>query len=330
MEQPHASDVEERETTDDGFSRGWGAHFQPSEDYWVDCHMHLREEDVETMLDLLESWGDRLEAWRFRRAVALDGSPSTADAFEAAADADDRLQWLVWLDPDEPDLEGLERCLEAGATGLKLHNRPVIQNAIDPSVWHSAEWNRLFDRLGEAGLPVLWHVTQRLTEAPYTGGGQNSYWETGWENGCEFTNEDLLQSFLTVVEQHPETDFVGAHQLHLGFDRLGELLAAHPNLYIDTSIGCFVRWGDRMYEEDRDRAREFFCEWDDRILFGTDCILRTELLNETLYQQFLGHVRYIRQLRLPETVLQKVSHRNAERVFGLPSADPSMKGTLRP
>lgn len=329
MKRPYAPDVAERETADDGFSAGWGAHFQPAEAYWVDCHTHMREENAGEMLDLVDSWGDRLDAWRLRRSVALDGSPANADAFAAAAD-DDRFAWLVWLDPDDPDLAGFERCLEAGVRGLKLHNRPVIQNALDPSVWYSEEWHRLFERLGEAERPALWHVTQRLTEAPYTGGGRNSYWEMGWENGAEFTNEDLLQSFLSVVEAHPDTAFVGAHQLHLGFDRLDDLLTAYPNLHIDTSIGCFVRWGDRMYPEDRDRAREFFIKWADRILFGTDCVLSGDQPGEHTYQQFLGHVRYIRQLRLPDDVLQRVSHGNAERLFGLPPADPEMKGTLRP
>lgn len=330
MDYTHADDVHERETVDDGFSRGWGGHFQPSEEYWVDCHTHVRADDADSVLDLIRPWGDRLDAWRFRRTVSLDGTPERADAFSTAADEDDRFAWLMWPRYDDPDIAGLEECLDAGASGLKLHNKPVIEDAADPEVWHSTEWGRVFERMGEESLPVLWHVTQRLTDAPYTGGGRNSYWKTGWENGAEFTNEDLLQSFLTVVETTPETDFIGAHQLHLGFDRLDELLAAHSNLYIDTSIGCFVRWGDRMYPADRERAREFFIEWSDRILFGTDCILQEELMGEYVYQQFLGHVRYIHQLNLPNDALQNVAHRNAERLMQLPEADPSMRGALRP
>lgn len=330
MEYPHAPDVSERETSDEGFSSGWGAHFQPSEAYWVDCHTHMREEDPEVILELLNAWNDRLDAWRLERTVSLDGSPSTVDAFAEVGREKDSFRWLVWLDYDSADLDGLDRCLEAGASGLKLHNRPVIQNAVDPDIWRSEEWDRVFKRMGEAELPVLWHVTQRLTDAPYTGGSRNSYWEKGWANGCEFTNEDLLESFLSVVSSHPDTNFIGAHQLHLGFDRLDELLREYPNLYIDTSIGCFLRWGDRLYPQDRARARDFFQKWSDRILFGTDCLLREDLMDESLYQQFLGHVRYIRQLRLPDDVLQDVSHRNAERLMQISEADPSTTGTLRP
>jgi predicted TIM-barrel fold metal-dependent hydrolase len=330
MRYPHSPDVHEREHVDDGFSMGWGAHHQPSEKYWIDCHAHIRETDTDVVNELINRWTDRLDAWRLRRTIGLDGSPDNADDFGTAARENDRFRWLLWPGPNEPDLDDLDTCLDAGASGLKLHNRPVIEEAIDPTVWHSEAWYRIFERLDEVDLPVLWHVTQRHTDAPYTGGGRYSYWETGWENGAEFTNEDLLQAFLSVVEDHPGIDFVGAHQLHIGFDRLAGLFAQYPNLYVDTSIGCFVRWGDEIPPTDRERAREFFLNWSERILFGTDCILSRDLMGEYLYQQFLGHVRYIRQLNLPYDPLQQVSHRNAERLFGLKHLDTPQKGALRP
>lgn len=327
---PHAPDVAERETLDDGFSRGWGAHFQPAEAYWVDCHTHMLEQDPKAIVGLIGAWGDRLDAWRLRRTVAMDGYPENAGAFAAAARVDDRFAWLARLEFDGPDTDGLERCLEAGAAGLKLHNKDLIESAVHPAMWLSEQWHRIYRRMGQAGLPVLWHVTQRLSDSPYTGGGRNSYWETGWAKGCTYGNADVLNVFLQVVQEHRGTNFIGAHQLHLGFDRLDELLAAHPNLYIDTSIGCFVRWGDQMYPEDRERARAFFVAWADRILFGTDCILASDLMGEFVYQAFLGHVRYIRQLRLPDDVLQKVAHGNAERLMQLSALRMSRRGALRP
>ncbi len=330
MDRPHARDVRERETADAGFSRGWGEHFQPCERYWIDCHTHMREETSDAIGAVIEPWHERLEAWRLRRHLAMDGNPEHADDFGAVAQADDRFRWLVWMDHDEPDLANLETCLSAGASGLKLHNAPVIRSGTDPTVWHRDGWHDVFERMAAADKPVLWHVTQRLTDSPYTGGGRHSYWSDGWEAGVEYTNEDLLQSFLAVVDEHPNTDFIGAHQLHLGFDRLHALLRNHPNLHFDTSIGWFVRWGDRLHPEDRDRARSFAMEWSDRILFGTDCVLGSELMGEYVYQQFLGHVRYLRQLQLSHEPLQAISHRNAERLFGFDSMDVPRKGALRP
>lgn len=329
-EYPHSPDVAERESSDDGFSSGWGAHHQPSEAYWVDCHTHMREEEADAIVDTIADWGEMLRPWRFQRTVALDGTPGSAAAFGEAARTDDRFRWLARLHHDDADLEGLERCLEAGACGLKLHNAPLMRNAVDPEIWHSADWHRIFDRMGEADLPILWHVTQRLTDAPYTGGGRNSYWNQGWEEGYDCDNVDLMRSFLDIVEAHPETDFVGAHQLHVGFDRLAELFAEHPNLHVDTSIGLAVRWGDELYPQDRARAREFVGNWTDRLLFGTDCVISSEVVDEYLRQHFLNHVRYVRQLRLPHEELQQVSHRNAERLMNLEPLEVDRRGALRP
>lgn len=330
MERPHARDVRERETSDEGFSAGWGQHFQPSERYWIDAHTHMRETTAADAQDVMDAWNDHLEAWRLRRTVGLDGRRDRADAFAEVADTDDRFRWLIRLDYDDPDPAFVAECLDAGASGIKLHNKPVIQDAVGADVWEDEAWHEILDQLGEADRPVLWHVTQRFTDSPYTGGARDSYWAEGWANGAEFTNEDLLQGFLDVVEAHPETDFIGAHQLHLGFDRLHELFRTYPNLHIDTSIGGFVRWGDQLYPEDKAAAREFFMEWSDRILFGTDCILTAEAIGEYLYQHFLGHVRYVRQLDLPHDALQDVSHRTAERVYGIDPVEVSRKGALRP
>src|SRR5690606_19857022 len=100
--------------------------------------------------------------------------------------------------------------------------------------------------LEERGRPVLWHVTQRLSASPYHGGGENSYWSEGWARGVTFTNEDLLGVTLQVMRNHPGLIVQGAHQLHVGFDRLARLFEEYPNLYIDTSCAWYVRWADTL------------------------------------------------------------------------------------
>ena len=39
---PYSSYLLQRDTMDGGFSRAWMPHFPPSEEYWVDMHVHLR------------------------------------------------------------------------------------------------------------------------------------------------------------------------------------------------------------------------------------------------------------------------------------------------
>ncbi|MCZ7649271.1 MAG: amidohydrolase [Planctomycetota bacterium] len=328
---PHAPDVAERRDVDHGFSAGWGLHFQPSVKYWLDCHTHMSETRAKDALKAVADWHDTMWAFRLRRHVAVDGFPERAEALAAAARGDDRFLWLCRMKFDAPDVKHLERCKELGAVGLKLHNAPLIQSGAERRSVLSAAWQAVYARAGELGMPVLWHVTQRHTASPYTGGGLHSYWKEGWKNGVTYTNEELLGDFLEAVAAHRGTTFIGAHQLHIGPERMAALFAAHPNLVVDTSIGCYVAPDDEMYEEDRVALRAFFLAHADRLLFGSDVVLDRRTANtELLRQHFLGHVRFIKQLRLPQEELTKIAHANFERLAGLAEVQPFEWGALRP
>jgi predicted TIM-barrel fold metal-dependent hydrolase len=116
----------------------------------------------------------------------------------------------------------------------------------------------------------------------------------------------------------------------VGWDRLEQILDEYPNVYIDTSIGCFVRWGDVMYPEDQKKLRDFFIKYSDRIVFGTDIEVGEGAHQETYRLSLMGHMLFIRQLRLPYDELQKVSHQNAEKLFQLGEASDVRMGTIRP
>ncbi len=91
-----------------------------------------------------------------------------------------------------------------------------------------------------------------------------------------------------------------------------------------------MRWGDIMYPEDQKKIRDFFIKYADRILFGTDTGIGKGANKETCRLGLIGHINFIRQLRLPYAELQKVSHQNTERLFRLePSSDVRM-GNIRP
>ncbi len=329
--EPHAPDVLDRETSDNGFSAGWGLQMQPSVKYWIDCHTHMLETEPRNVLEATARWHDTMWAFRLRRHAAVDGTINRHIAFAAAANADDRFLWYCRLKPDQPDPSHLKQCKDFGAVGLKLHNAPLIGDAMDPKTVLSDAWHEIYALSGDLGMPIIWHVTQRLSESAYTGGGKDSYWKKGWEKGVKFSNEDLLQDFLEAVAAHPKTIFIGAHQLHLGPERLGKLFHDHPNLVADTSIGCFVGYGDRMYESDRMHWRQFVLEHSDRLLFGTDVMLdRKSAGTELLRQHFLGHLRWVRQLELPQEALSRVAHENFERIAGLQPVPPLPWGALRP
>jgi predicted TIM-barrel fold metal-dependent hydrolase len=328
---PHAPDVADRITTDNGFSAGWGMQYLPSERYIVDCHTHcFGITDRLKIFRMLDAFFDRAQAFRLGRMVALDGSPENLDAFAAVASFDPRFRFWIRMDDDKPDLEFLKRGIAAGAVGLKILNIRIIREAGDFKVWLTRPWQDIFAWLESQNRPVLWHVTQRQSAAPYMGGNLNSYWAEAWKNGATFTNEDLLQITLENVRRFRGLRFIGAHQLHVGWDRLGQLFSENPNLFADTSCGCIVRPFDQMPDTDRAKLCDFFCKWPDRMLFGTDVMLEPGKVDEYLLQHFLNHVRFVHQLRLPDEVLQNIMHANAERLLNLDPLSDVRRGALRP
>lgn len=338
-EYPHSPDILERETVDNGFSRGWGMHFPPSERYWIDCHTHV--EAKKDFVSYLNRWLDWATAWRVTKVITVDGHPKTLDhafsndpfSYDQLAEvvkSNDRIAFLYAPGVDTPDTEPLEEALSLGAKGVKLWSPSLILEGRPCDEFEQKKWEGFFKIIDQRELPILWHVTQRMTASPYTGGRFQAYWSEGWKKGIKYTNEDLLQSFLRIAKAYPNAKFIGAHQLYLGWDRLAEIFDEHPNVYIDTSIGCFLRWGDTLYPGDRKKIRKFFIRYADRIVFGTDIGIGLGWHEYSCRLALMGYVNFIRQLRLPYDELQKVSHLNAEKLFKLEKSSDARIGNIRP
>lgn len=329
-QRPHDPDVSRRDTEDGGFSRGWGFHMLASERYWLDSHSHFRFGSPDEGRAAITHWFERLEAWRLGQFVGVDGSPANLGVYAEVA-RDPRVVWLLWLPYNEPNLEACQRAFDLGAGGLKVHNNLVITSGSDCHVWEDEGWARIFTEANQRRKPILWHVTQRVTASSYHGGGLHAYWEEGWKKGVTYTNEDLLQAHLRLLRAYPDIPFIGAHQHYLGLERLTDLFGSYPNLYIDTSVGGIVRWGDVMYPEDQERWRASVIRHADRFLFGTDSSVgESGALFEVNVQAFLNHVRFIHQLRLPDDVLQKVAWANCVRLYGLEERPSARRSSVRP
>jgi len=328
---PHSPFIKERETQDNGFSEGWGLHFQPSEEYWVDCHNHLNSgKTVNELLQTIDHWFSRLDAFRLGKSLFISDDFSSFEVFKSVTEVDKRFSWLVFMSFDNPDLELFKRAIDNKAVGLKLHNSAIMKGMGDPECWFTDEWAAIFRLAESAGLPVLWHVTQRTSYSPYHGGGTNAYWAQGHEKGIKYTNEDLLKVLMKILKKYPRLKVIGAHQLHIGLDKLATLLDEYDNLFIDTSCGFYLRWADTLYEEDRKILWDFVLKYRERILFGTDSGVAPNKIDEYLVQGFLCHARFINQLRLPYDVLQLVAYKNSEKLFGLEPVSAARRGNVRP
>ena len=140
--------------------------------------------------------------------------------------------------------------------------------------------------------------------------------------------EEVLAEQHAVFKKHPNTTFINAHLGWMGndLDRLGKHLDQYPNVM--TEIGAVLAELGRQPK----RARQFFIDYQDRILFGKDSynvseyytyfrVLETEDEYFEYYRKRHAHWK-IYGLSLPDTVLQKVYYKNALHLF--PTIDQSL------
>jgi predicted TIM-barrel fold metal-dependent hydrolase len=242
-----------------------------------------------------------------------------------------------WARADEPGFGAREAATLAdsvarGARGLKvlkdlgLYHRDksgrllaIDDPRFDP-IWHAA---------GTLGIPVAIHSGDPEAFFLPTDGGNERYEELRahpeWSFAAPGTPplRELLAARDRVIERHPETTFVA---LHVGgwpenLDYASELLARHPNVYVEL--------GARQAELGRQprRARRFFLENADRILFGTDFWPSAAMYashfrwleTDDEYFPYHGYPDqgrwYIYGLALPDAVLRKVYRDNAARLL---------------
>lgn len=333
---PHNPDVLEREFAEDGFAKGWSMHAKPVPEYFFDSHVHYSGGKNNNIFENLRIQTESPEAFGVKHQLIIfqiygkkwnpgiqddnniDGFKCfTVEEFKNHLNVPDNIFtsnkhfWSAYINYQSSEKELVHAAADMGARCIKLHNAPQIEDNAPFDLWYSNEWQDVFDAITERKLPVLWHVTQRLPSSVYTSGARNVYWKTGWRNGVTYNNEDLLQVFLTCCRRNPEINFIGAHQLHIGWDRLDDLFTAHKNLYVDTTIGCILRMYDDFYPHDKEYLRSVFIRWADRILFGTDTFGDYSELN------YLQHMRFITALDLPQDVLDKICHGNTERLCGI-------------
>jgi predicted TIM-barrel fold metal-dependent hydrolase len=182
---------------------------------------------------------------------------------------------------------------------------------------------------GRLGIPVAIHSTD--PEAFFTPTDKhNERYEELMRNptwsfyGVDFpTKEKLLEERNHVFAKHPRTNFVALHVANWpeNLDTVSAWLKTYPNMSVE--------FGAREAELGRQprRARQFFMDFQDRILFGADSepdpkmcanyFRWLETADEYFeYWGYPGQGRWeIYGMELPDEVLKKVYHKNAERMF---------------
>ena len=245
---------------------------------------------------------------------------------------------IDWCKIDDPNFSQemvaqLDDAVGRGARGLKVlkdlglgvrDKTGKLITVDDPRL------DPIWEECGRLGIPVSIHVSDPEAFFHPVDNTNERYEELiehpDWSfYGPQFPTEGaILAARDRMFARHPHTTFVSLARGQLaGESRLcvRDLLDTHPNV--------MVEFGAREAELGRQprRAREFFLKYQDRIMFGTDNGMDEEMYRnhfrwlETAdeyfdYWGYPGQGRWkIYGMELPDPVLEKVYHRNAERIF---------------
>ena len=242
---------------------------------------------------------------------------------------------LDWRRAKEPGFgewaaRQLEDSVRAGAHGLKVFKGLGLKYRDGSGKLLSPDDERLdpiWAKAGELGVPVLIHIADPVDFFRPLDRHNESYlallrypeWHFFGSDYPSF--QELVDAGIRLIARHPSSTFVTAHtgwySENLRF--VGEsMLDRLPNMYTDFSARLAI-----LGRQPR-MTRDFFVKYQDRVLFGTDAtpsqqvyrlhfrVLETE---DDCIETHPGAWRRIYGVALPAEVLEKVYHKNAERLI---------------
>ena len=311
---------------------------------FIDIHNHQFDMPVKDLSDLVSEM-DSLNMAFMVNLSGFRGQYLKMCLDNIKKNAPERLGVFVnlnWenIDSDtflENNIKILRDAKKDGAIGLKVYkslgltdkdssgNRIAVNDPrIDP-IW---------EECGKLGFPVLIHSADPASFWKPKD-KNNERWLELKQKPSRYRNPDFFPSFESIIaeqhnvfEKHPKTTFINAHLGWMGndLDRLSSHLDKYPNVV--TEIGAVLAELGRQPK----RARKFFIDHQDKILFGKDAYNQQEYYTyfrvlETEDEYF----DYYRKrhafwkmygLGLPDSILKKVYYKNALRI--LPSINKSL------
>ncbi len=162
-----------------------------------------------------------------------------------------------------------ERFAEMGCDGIKMiEGKPTSRQRMDVPVTdpYFAEY---WARVEELGLPIVWHVNdpeEFWDPEKIPGWAKEHNWGYGPD---DVQKEELYAEVDEILARHPDLKVIFAHFYFLSADlpRAARFLDEHPGAHFDLAPGI-----EMLYNISRDpeAGREFFTNYSDRIVFGTD------------------------------------------------------------
>jgi predicted TIM-barrel fold metal-dependent hydrolase len=221
-------------------------------------------------------------------------------------------------------LQRLEAFYNLGSRIVKFHCAPgtMVMRGLRLD---APQYEPVFREIVARKMAVMTHI-----------GDPDTWYNGKYADTAKYgTREEHYRMWEGMLAAYPHLPWCGAH---LGGNpenpgRLQDLLDKFPNLVLDCSA---TRWMAREVSLRRDAAREFFIRNQDRILFGSDQVSGDDRRFDFLASRWWTHRKLwetayigpapildpdlppdaqpqLRGLALPDDVLQKIYHDNAQR-----------------
>lgn len=314
----------------------------------IDAHIHYGDDDPQ-LLQLLAD----LDLQLLNICVAEDAHGAWREQAtryqQLAARYPARFAWCTSMDLPRFDdtqyhpavTDALDADFAAGAVACKIWKNIGMEVRKPDGSFLMVDdpyFDPIFEHLAANHYPLLTHIAEPLEcwQPLKPGSPHYSYYSRNPEwhmyDRPEFpSHETLMAARDQVLAKHPRLQMVGAHLASLEYDV--DVLAARLDRYPNFAVDISARLSD-LAIQDSAKVRAFFLAYPDRILFGTDVVMRdapsalpeaarTAAVN-ALRQTYEMHLAYLdgsgptlvrtyatQGLALPATVLDKIYTENA-------------------
>jgi hypothetical protein len=248
----------------------------------------------------------------------------------------------------ENTIAWLDSCIAEGAIAVKVWKNIGMEFRDKDSVLimiDDPKFDPVFKHLAEKGIRLVGHLGEPkncwLPFNEMTTRNDSSYFAENPQYHMflhpEFpTYEEQIAARDRMLDKNPDLVFIGCHlaSLEWSVDELAEWLDKYPN----TAVDMAARMGQLYYQtrDNREKVRDFFIKYQDRILYGTDIIdhgqEKTAFQNR-IHETWLRDWEYVvtdhkmtselingefTGLQLPKDVVDKIYEGNAKKWYRIP------------
>lgn len=316
----------------------------------IDAHIHYGD-DAPALLALLAEFDVKLLNISLAQDAHGAWRAENSERYCALAQAHpQRFAWCTSFDlprfgdPHYVDavIAGLDADFAAGAVACKIWKNIGMEVRTPGGEFFLPDdpcFDPIYEHLAARGKPLLTHIAEPLEcwlplvegSPHYNYYSRNPQWHMYGRS--EFpAHETLMAARDNVLAKHPTLRMIGAHfaSLEYDVDVLAARLDRFPNLAVDIS----ARLVD-LANQDSAKVRNFFLRHQDRILFGTDVVMKqrpstmaapeqaeTIQALRAVYEQHFAYFQsdqelavrgfVTRGINLPAAVLEKFYLRNAQ------------------